>query len=208
MIRVVIVDDEAPARAKLTKLLAGESDFEIVGEAANGDDAVSEIDAQRPDAVFLDIQMPKRDGFGVIDAIGVDAMPAVVFVTAYDEHALRAFEVNAIDYLLKPFAASRFRKVLNRLRKECQAPDADIAERMRALLESVQAPSKYLRRIVVKKDEDREVFLDVETIDVIRADRNYVRFVTADGEGAKRGRSSDLEANLDPDLFLRDPHRT
>lgn len=203
MIRVVIVDDEPPARAKLRKLLAGEEGFEVVGDASDGDEAVRAIRELRPDAVFLDIQMPKRDGFGVIDEIGAGTMPPVVFVTAYDEHALRAFEVNAIDYLLKPFAATRFRRVLDKLRKQCEGPRDELARQMQALLESVSIPARFLRRIVARKDADREVFLDVERIDVIRADRNYLRFVTAGGELFKRGTISEIEGQLDPDRFLR-----
>src|SRR5690606_10505795 len=106
--RVLIVDDERPARAKLRRLLEAESDVQIAGEAANGAQAVELIRAEAPDLVFLDIQMPVLDGFGVVDAIGLDAMPHVVFATAYDEHAIRAFEVRALDYLLKPYSTARF----------------------------------------------------------------------------------------------------
>jgi len=107
MIRAAIVDDEPPARRKVRDLLAREADVEVVGEAASGPEAVELIRSVRPDLVFLDVQMPGLDGFGVIEAVGVESMPLVVFVTAYDEHALRAFEVHAFDYLLKPFAPRR-----------------------------------------------------------------------------------------------------
>ena len=116
--RALIADDEAPARAKLRRLLAAESDVEIVGEASNGREAVDLLARTRPDVVFLDIQMPLLDGFGVIDAVGIDAMPRVVFVTAYDEYALHAFEVQALDYLLKPFASERFKAVIARVRRD------------------------------------------------------------------------------------------
>ena len=133
--RALIADDEAPARAKLRRLLAAESDVEVVGEAANGREAVDLLGRERPDVVFLDIQMPLLDGFGVIDEVGVDAMPRIVFVTAYDEHALHAFEVQAFDYLLKPFSPERLRAVMTRVRHElARGTPADIAARLAALL--------------------------------------------------------------------------
>ena len=196
MIRLLIVDDEAPARAKLRKLLGGERDVEVVGEAADGEEAVERIRALRPDAVFLDIRMPKLDGFEVVEAIGVEAMPLVVFVTAYDEHAVRAFEVHAFDYLLKPFAAPRFRRALERLRRQL-ADRGDFAVRLRELL------PRYVERLLVRKDEDREVLLPVEKIDVIRAERNSVRIVTSEGEYIRRVPISELAERLDPDRFLR-----
>jgi two-component system LytT family response regulator len=122
MIRALIADDERPARRKLRELLSREPDVEVVGEAADGVEAVAAIQGARPDVVFLDIQMPRLDGFGVIAEIGVEAMPLVVFVTAFDEHALRAFEVHALDYLLKPFAPSRLRRLLDRLRRQLAPP--------------------------------------------------------------------------------------
>ena len=122
MIRALIADDERPARRKLRQLLSREPDFEVVGEAADGVEAVAAIQAAAPDVVFLDIQMPRLDGFGVIAEVGVEAMPLVVFVTAFDEHALRAFEVHALDYLLKPFAPSRLRRLLDRLRRQLAPP--------------------------------------------------------------------------------------
>jgi two-component system LytT family response regulator len=122
MIRALIADDERPARRKLRELLAHEADFEVVAEAADGVEAVAAIREASPDVVFLDIRMPRLDGFEVIAEVGVEAMPLVVFVTAFDEHALRAFEVHALDYLLKPFAPSRFQRLLGRLRRQLAAP--------------------------------------------------------------------------------------
>jgi len=122
MIRALIADDERPARRKLRELLSREPDFEVVAEAADGVEAVAAIQAAAPDVVFLDIQMPRLDGFGVIAEVGAEAMPLVVFVTAFDEHALRAFEVHALDYLLKPFAPSRLRRLLDRLRRQLAPP--------------------------------------------------------------------------------------
>ena len=200
----MIVDDEAPARAKLRKLLAGESELEIIGEAVDGEDAVEKIRELEPDLVFLDIQMPKRDGFSVIDAIGVDRMPLVVFVTAYDEHALRAFEVQALDYLLKPFAPKRFHAVVGRAKKQlARQSGPDLAETMKKLLEMVSPRSSYMTRIQVQKEEDREIFLSAGHIDFIRSERNYVRFFTADGEFVRRATLTEIEQRLDPEKFRR-----
>jgi two-component system LytT family response regulator len=208
VIRALIADDEAPARRKLRELLAREKDFDVVAEAADGIEAVERIRALAPNVVFLDIQMPRLDGFGVIAEVGVEAMPLVVFVTAYDEHALRAFEVHALDYLLKPFAPSRFQRLLDRLRRQLGAAssgDGDLAQRIERLLAEVRPAPGFLRQILAERNdhEDRQVLLAVEEIDVIRADGNYLRFTTRDGELRRRGTLRDLEGRLDPARFLR-----
>lgn len=204
MIRALIADDEAPARRKLRDLLGRETDFELVGEAADGVEAVAAIRAASPDVVFLDIQMPRLDGFGVIQEIGVEAMPLVVFVTAYDEHALRAFEVNALDYLLKPFAPSRFQRLLDRVRRQLGSPSSgDLAERIDRLLATVRPAPQYLRQILVERGEDRQTLLAVEAIDVIRADGNYLCFLSGGVQYRRRGTLRDLEDRLDPARFLR-----
>jgi two-component system, LytTR family, response regulator len=211
VIRALIADDEAPARRKLCELLDREKDFAVVAEAADGIEAVERIRASAPDVVFLDIQMPRLDGFGVIGEVGVEAMPLVVFVTAYDEHALRAFEVHALDYLLKPFAPSRFQRLLDRLRRQlggASTGDGDLAQRIERLLAEVRPAPGYLRQILAERNdhEDRQVLLAVEEIDVIRADGNYLRFITCDsrdGEHRRRGTLRDLEDRLDPARFLR-----
>jgi two-component system, LytTR family, response regulator len=202
--RVLIVDDEAPARQKIRDFLAAETDVEVVGEAADGGQAVDLIRRTRPDLVFLDIQMPRKDGFGVIAEVGLEAMPVVVFVTAYDEHALRAFEVHALDYLLKPFAATRFRKVLDRARRQLAGgAGGDLAHRLDRLLASLDRPSRYLRQLLVERGRDREVLVSVDSILRLEADKNYVRLFTADGEYLRRGALGALAERLDPTLFLR-----
>ncbi|HEX4963209.1 MAG TPA: response regulator [Thermoanaerobaculia bacterium] len=206
MIRALIADDEAPARRKLRELLARETDFALAGEAADGVEAVEQIRTATPDVVFLDVQMPRLDGFGVIAEVGVEAMPLVVFVTAYDEHALRAFEVHALDYLLKPFAPSRFQKLIDRIRRQlgAESPETgDLAQRIEKMLAAVRPAPGYLRQILAERDENRQVLLAADEIDVIRADGNYLRFTTRDGEYRRRGTLRDLEDRLDPARFLR-----
>ncbi len=204
MIRALLVDDEAPARRKLRELLAGETDIEMVGEAADGVEAVAAIRAATPDLVFLDIQMPRLDGFGVIAEIGVAAMPLTVFVTAYDEHALRAFEVQALDYLLKPFAPSRFQTLLARVRRQLIKPtSADLAGRIESLLQTVRPEPAYLRQLLAERGTDRQIVLAIDEIDRIEADGNTLRFYTQEGAFHRRGTLHDLENRLDPTRFLR-----
>jgi len=225
MIRALIADDERPARRKLRQLLSREPDFEVVGEAADGVEAVATIQATAPDVVFLDIQMPRLDGFGVIAEVGVEAMPLVVFVTAFDEHALRAFEVHALDYLLKPFAPSRLRRLLDRLRRQL-APNAhaahaahaayaadaaggevpasgDLARRIEHLLAAMRPAPEYPRQLLVERGEGRQALLAVDQIDLVRAEANYLRIFANGAEYRRRGTLRDLEGRLDPARFLR-----
>jgi two-component system LytT family response regulator len=196
-IRVVVADDERPARAKLLRYLAAESDVEVVGEAAGGVEAVAAIRATTPDLVFLDVQMPDLDGFGVVEELGGDPAPHVVFVTAHDTYAVRAFEVRALDYLLKPVGPDRFAAVLGRAREAVRrgaAPD------FTRLLEEVRA--KRPTRILVQSGE-RGVLVDVERIDRVEADRNYVTLFVGPEAYRLRGTLEALERRLDRDAFVR-----
>lgn len=190
--RALIVDDEAPARAKIRRLLIAQSDVEIIGEATTGREAVALIKRTQPDIVFLDIQMPHLDGFGVLDALEGDGAPYVVFVTANDQHALRAFEVGVVDYLLKPFTPDRFDRVLERARSRLAASSDAVP---------VAAPA-FLRRILVI-DNGRAVFLPVERIDRIDAERNYVFLSAASERFRLRATIGSLQERLDPAQFLR-----
>ncbi len=199
-LRVLLVDDEAPARARLRRMLQAESGVTVAGEAEDGARAIESIRALDPDLVLLDIQMPNGTGFDVIDAVGPDAMPPVIFVTAYDEHALRAFEVRALDYLLKPVAADRLAQALARARDDTM-DRATRAVTMHDMLESV-APRQHLSRILVHLD-DRAVLVAVDRIDWIEADRNYVWLHSAGKSVLHRQSISAIEARLDPQRFLR-----
>jgi two-component system LytT family response regulator len=203
--RVLIVDDEAPARAKMRRYLAEHEGVEVVGEAANGVEAVEQIAELTPDLVFLDVQMPELDGFAVIETIGVDHMPHVVFVTAYDEHALRAFEVRALDYLLKPFTPERFAAVMERARHQL-ARESESTVHLTKLAELVAAAAttrpRFLRRVLVHH-ANKAFLLPVERIDRVEADRNYVRLHSAGETFTLRGSISTLGERLDPEKFLR-----
>jgi len=199
LLRALIVDDEDLARQRIRHLLRKEPDVEIVGECAHGVEAVRAIESLSPDLVFLDIQMPELDGFGVIEAVGADRMPATLFVTAFDQHALRAFEVHALDYLLKPFDPERFRAALDRARRWCATggrPDLE------GLLEGVRLERPWLDRILVRQG-DRHVLLRCSQIQWIEAEDNYVRLHVEGTSHLLRQTLTGLLQRLDPAQFRR-----
>jgi len=203
--RVLIVDDEAPARAKVRRYLTDERGVDVVGEATNGVEAVEMIEELAPDLVFLDVQMPELDGFGVIDAVGIGRMPHVVFVTAYDEHALRAFEVQALDYLLKPFTPERFSAVMERARQQLAreaTSDAGLTKKLEDLMAVVAPRPRFLQRVIVHH-KNKAFLLPVDRIDRVEADRNYVRLHSGGSTFTLRGSISSLGERLDPEKFLR-----
>jgi two-component system, LytTR family, response regulator len=205
-LRAVIVDDEPLARDAVRLALEREGDVAIVAECGDGEAAVRAIQTHEPDLVFLDVQMPGLDGFGVIERIGVDRMPGVVFVTAYDEHALRAFEVHALDYVLKPFDDARFGDVLAHARSRLgRERDGEAARALAALLRhgaGAAGPAGYARRIMVEQDE-RLRFVPVEAIDYLEADGNYVRIRAGPEEHRIRATLTGLQERLDPHQFIR-----
>jgi two-component system, LytTR family, response regulator len=200
-LRVLIVDDEAPARRKLRSHLSGNADVVIVGEASNGLEAVEAIQRLQPDLVFLDIQMSGMNGFEVIAAVGIDVMPAIVFVTAFDEYALKAFDVEAVDYLLKPIRDDSCERALNRAAERINKRERD-PDRLARLLDRVHPAALYLLRFVVR-DGERLFFVPTDRILRISADGNYVRLHTADGSHMIRETISRLEFRLNPEQFVR-----
>jgi two-component system, LytTR family, response regulator len=202
-IRALIVDDEPLAREGIQMRLEQESDIEVIGACGNGRDAVTAILRETPDLVFLDIQMPKLDGFGVIESVGVTRMPHVIFVTAYDEHALRAFEVSALDYLLKPVDGERFFEALERARDRIRGKNLEaITEQLQKMMAALQVERKYLERLSIKS-AGRIIFLGVDEIDWIEAADNYVQVHAGRESHLLHATMNSLERRLDPNQFLR-----
>ena len=202
--RVLIVDDEPLARERLRTLLQDEPGFEIVGEAGDGTTGAESILALQPDLVFLDVQMPGADGFDVIDAVGADKMPFVVFVTAYDRYALRAFDVHALDYLLKPFDRERFRQALTRARQQLDRANGngEIERRLAAIVNDLRPAKARTDRFVVKSG-GRIFFVRTGEIDWIEAAGNYVKLHVGNDSHLIRETMNAVEGKLSPDLFVR-----
>jgi two-component system LytT family response regulator len=201
-LQVLIVDDEAPARRKMLRLLRQEADVRVVGEAGGAESAIAAIERHRPDLVFLDVQMPGMDGFGVVQAIPAKEMPRVVFVTAHDQYALRAFEVHAFDYLLKPFGDERFRKVLQRAREQNAQSNDGFAARIQGLLSQLQRERSFPDRLLVHENA-RAHFVAIREITWIEADRNYLVLHCDAKTYTLRGTLESLAGTLDPKIFVR-----
>jgi two-component system LytT family response regulator len=195
-VRTIIVDDEELARKMLLEFLASHPEIEVAAECANGFEAVKAVTELKPDLIFLDIQMPKLDGFKVLELIGTDH--AIVFVTAYDEYALRAFEIHAVDYLLKPFPAERFETALQRAKERLGGKLPAPAE----LATSARPPAQFLERLVVK-DGTRVYVIPVAKLDYAEAQDDYVALSTEGKKHLKQQTISSLETALDPQRFLR-----
>jgi two-component system, LytTR family, response regulator len=195
-LRAVIVDDEDLARQVIRELLGEHSEIEIIAECANGFEAVKAVTELKPDLLFLDIQMPKLDGFEVLELIGTDM--AIVFATAYDQHALRAFEVHAVDYLLKPFGAERFEQALGRAKQRIGGKLPPAAE----LKASTRAAGEYAERVVVR-DGTRVHIIPVAKLDYAEAQDDYVALASEGKRHLKQQTISSMESSLDPDRFLR-----
>lgn len=202
-IRTIIVDDVELARERV-KILLNDREIEIVAECQNGREAIEAIRNFKPDLVFLDVQMPKIGGFEVIEAIGAAQMPTVIFVTAYDEFALRAFDVNAIDYLLKPFDEDRLTKAVERAKRQIrrESPPADIEQKLRLLLKEVKTEHQYLKRIPVKTSRGTTLVLS-EEIDWIASAGHYLELHVGRETHLIREKLSHIETRLDPEIFMR-----
>ncbi|WP_420581520.1 LytR/AlgR family response regulator transcription factor [Reichenbachiella sp.] len=202
MIRCVIVDDEFLARERLKKLLAVHTDFEVVAEAKNGKLGVETIQVKTPDLVFLDIQMPDLDGFGVINKL--DKVPYIVFTTAYDQYALKAFDVHAMDYLLKPFDEDRLSDTLELVRERIASDQSsELASQMKSLFKTFEDPKGKFRRSFLIKDKGFENEVRVEDISYMEAQGNYVKLVTEKKDFLFRIGMNILESELDPSHFMR-----
>jgi two-component system LytT family response regulator len=202
-IRVLVADDQPMARERLVSLLAAEPGVELTGTATSGPEAVDSIRKTAPDLVFLDLQMPGMDGFGVIEEVGIDRMPATVFVTAYDEYAVRAFEVQALDYLLKPFGRQRFQSALARARRHLERErHGDMADRLAELLRTARSPAEPRERLLVKSD-GRMSFVDVDQIDWVEAEGNYVRLYVGEQVHVIRETMHALIDKIGPKRFFR-----
>jgi len=203
MWRAVVVDDEAPARALMREYLSAHPDVEVVGECANGFEAVKRIGELSPDVVFLDVQMPKLDGFEVLELL--DPGPAVVFCTAYDEYALRAFEVHAVDYLLKPFGRERLAEALARVRARASGAAAGTAPpppSATALAAAARPPGRWLERVLVK-DGSRVQVIPIERIEYVEAEDDYIAIHAEGRSWLKTQTLGELADQLDPARFVR-----
>jgi two-component system LytT family response regulator len=210
-IKTIIVDDEPLARRNLRVLLERDPQIEILDECRNGREAVKAINTLSPDLIFLDIQMPEMDGFDVLAHVGPEHIQAIIFVTAFDQYALKAFDVHALDYLLKPFDDERFARALERAKSQMAAREINqLSERLLALLEereterkgSSKPDERYLTRLMIKASS-RMMLLKVDEIDFIEADGNYAKLHAGRKTHLLREKMNDLEGRLDPAKFVR-----
>lgn len=203
LIRALVIDDEPLAREMIREMLEGDSDVEILAECANGAEAVRAIKSLTPDLVFLDIQMPELGGFEVLEAVNGGHRPYVIFATAYDRYAVRAFEVHAFDYLLKPFDQERFDIAWQRAKTQIKLDrNDDRDEHILSLLEQLRSGPKYLERLVIKSG-GRVFFLNIQDIQCIESQGNYVCVYDTTKHYLLRETISGLEQQLDPKQFLR-----
>ncbi len=203
IIRTLIIDDEELARKRLRRLLREFADIQIVAEAESGSEAVLKIETHRPDLLLLDVQMPDLDGFGVLRMLDLDRLPLVIFVTAYDRYAVEAFEVNAVDYLLKPIRRQRLEQAIAKVREKLTAREWASARLAEFLQTAIGRPEQYLQRLPVRAHR-RIRILPIDEITSLRIDRGLVYVTTAEGEfWTKYTTMAQLEDRLDPDVFIR-----
>lgn len=202
-IRTIIADDMPLARSRMRRFLKTDSEIEIIRECSRGGEAIEAINKLHPDLVFLDVEMPETTGFEVLKAINLEPMPVVIFVTAYDQFTLRAFDCHALDYLLKPFDEARLRRSLERAKRELKrTKQTDINRQLQNVLLNGKTEPKYLKRIAVKSGE-RTVFLPTEDIDWVSTAGNYLELHVGRQRHLIRERMCELEGRLDPAKFVR-----
>src|SRR6266576_2763237 len=202
-IRTLIVDDESLARERLHDMLSTDPQIQIIAECGNGQEAIDAIQLHSPDLVFLDVEMPGIDGFGVLEALPPERIPTIIFVTAYDQYAVRAFEVYALDYLLKPFDQERFDKALKRAKDQIATEKTDaLSERILRAIEDIKTKPVHLERLVIKMN-GHVFFMKAEEIDWLEAEGNYVRLHSGKESYLLRDTISALESQLDPKKFIR-----
>ena len=203
-IRTLIIDDEPLARKRVKQLLASAKEFQVIGEARNVAEAVSACLELRPDLVFLDVEMPDGSGFDALEKLSkAENMPAVVFVTAYDQYTIKAFDVYAVDYLLKPFSEERFHQAAARVRERLsRASDQDLNQQIKNLLSHLKTNRDFLDRLVINH-KDRLVVISVKEVDSVTAYGNYLKVHTAGKTYLLRYTINNLSQRLDPEVFLR-----
>ena len=202
-IRVLVVDDEPLAREKIRGMAADDAELRVVGECSNGAEAIDAIQTLRPDLILLDVQMPEVGGFAVLEALKDEGLPPVIFITAYDHYAVRAFEFHALDYLLKPFDRERFRAAIDRAKRQIRREDGGALDaRILALLEQMREQPRYTERLVVKTG-GRVFFLNADEIDWVEAEGNYVSIHAGKKAYLLRETISGIEGQLDPRHFVR-----
>lgn len=202
-IRVLVVDDEALARERAIQLLKNDSEIEVIGQCGDGQSAVEKIQNEKPDLVLLDVQMPELDGFAVVEAVGADKMPPVIFVTAHEKFALKAFDVHALDYLLKPYDRERFETAIKRAKEQlARSQSGDLQTRMNALLGELKTQPKTANRLVVKT-EGRVLLLKNEDVDWVEAADNYVVLHVGAETHMLRETMNSIESRLPSEKFIR-----
>src|ERR1051326_7270834 len=202
MIRTLIVDDEPLSRRKIREFLKGDEEIQVVGECGNGPEAVYAVRKSSPDLLFLDVQMPGMDGFAVLEELREERLPFVIFVTAYDKYAVKAFEVRALDYLLKPFHRERFARATERAKAQIRNRQDDLSTQIRDLIQELRPQTRYLERVIVKTS-GTVFFLKTDEIDWISAEENYVRLHCGKASYLLGDKISNLETQLDPGRFQR-----
>ena len=206
-IRALIVDDEPLARDRIREMLKEHPEIEVIGEARNGREAIDFVVSHNPDLVFLDVQMPDLDGFDVVKNLNVEQLPVIIFVTAYDQHALRAFDAHAVDYLTKPFDRKRFAEAVNQAKVFLKGTKEPDTARIVRLLQEIRAGATYLERFAIKNGE-KVFFVRAADVDAIEAQGNYVRLSLANSSHLLRDTLNNIESQINPRMFVRIHRRT